>query len=212
MSRRGAPRPRHLAPRAPAGAGGRWSVARAVLSLGLVVGLGAVGTLAYWSDTATLSGGGFEAGVLDLKLSGADTLDLTATFKLATMVPGESVAALVAVQNSAPSSVTFNYTATGLASGGLAPYLIFEVFLGGTHSNTTNGSGLRVGACTGTTTGTAQVLTSSASVIPAAQQLTVGASQNVCIIAKLSASAPTGSQGTSGSVVLTFTAVQLGTP
>jgi predicted ribosomally synthesized peptide with SipW-like signal peptide len=190
----------------------RWSIARAVLSLGLVVGFGAVGTLAYWSDTATLSGGAFSAGVLDLKLNGADTLDLTSTFKLATMVPGESVAAHVAVQNPAPSSVTFNYTATGLASGALAPYLTFEVFLAGTSSNSTNGSGLRVGACTGTTTGAAQVLSSSASVIASAQQLVVGASQNVCIIAKLATSAPTGSQGTSGSVVLTFNAVQLGTP
>lgn len=38
---------------------------RAVLSLGIVLGFGAVGTLAYWTDDATASGATFESGTLN---------------------------------------------------------------------------------------------------------------------------------------------------
>jgi predicted ribosomally synthesized peptide with SipW-like signal peptide len=184
-----------------------------VLSLGLVVGLGAINTMAYWSDTETVTAGTFSAGVLDLKINGQNSVDLSSTFKLAEMVPGESVAAHVTVQNPAPSTVAFTYPAPGLASGALAPYLNFEVKLGGTSSNGPV-SGLRTGTCTGTSTGAAQTWSTSKTVIPASpvQQLAVAGTQTVCVVVTLATSAPNGAQGTSGSAVLTFTAAQLGAP
>jgi predicted ribosomally synthesized peptide with SipW-like signal peptide len=179
----------------------------------VVVGLGAVNTLAYWSDTETVTAGTFSAGVFDLKLNGQNSVDLSGTLALADMVPGESVAAHVAVQDPSPSTVAFTYTATGLASGSLATYLTFEVKVGGTSSNATV-SGLRTGTCSGTSTGAPQTWATSKTVIPASpvQQLAVGGSANVCVVVTLPTSTPNNQQGTSGSAVVTFTATQLGAP
>lgn len=184
---------------------------RAALSLGLVGGFGALSTMAYWSDTGTATGGTFTAGVLDMKLNGADSADLSSTLLLDTMVPGESVAAHLAVQNSAPSNVPFTYTATGLASGALNPYLSFEVFLGGTSSNGTSG-GLRTGTCGGTSTGATQTMATTKTVIGTPQTVAVSGSQNVCVVALLLTSTPSNMQGTTGSAVFTFTAAQIGAP
>ena len=46
---------------------------RALLSMGVVLGLGSVTTLAYWTDSATLTGGSFASGTIDLKLDGSTT-------------------------------------------------------------------------------------------------------------------------------------------
>ncbi|NKW63306.1 hypothetical protein GS937_02055 [Rhodococcus hoagii] len=43
---------------------------RAVASLGIVLGLGAIGTLAAWSDTATATSGVFSTGSVSLTLNG----------------------------------------------------------------------------------------------------------------------------------------------
>jgi signal peptidase len=203
--------PRHLV--AAAERPHRARPVRVGLGVALLALLGAVSTLAYWSDAGTVSAGTFSAGVLDLKLNSQNAVDLSATFTLANMVPGESIAAHVAVQNPSPSTVAFTYTAAGLASGSLGANLQFQAFLGGTSSNGTVNS-LRTGSCTGTSTGAAASWASSTTVIPAspAQQLAVGASQNVCVVASLPTSAPSNAQGTSGSAVLTFTATQLGAP
>jgi predicted ribosomally synthesized peptide with SipW-like signal peptide len=182
-----------------------------VLSLGLVVGFGALSTLAYWSDTGTVTGGTFTAGVLDMRLNGTDSVNLSSTLTLSAMVPGESVAAHLAVQNAAPSNVAFTYTATGLASGSLNPYLSFQVFLGGTSSNGTSG-GLRTGTCTGTSTGAAQTMATTKTVIGTPQTLATSSSQNVCVVALLLTSTPSNMQGTAGSAVFTFTAAQIGSP
>jgi predicted ribosomally synthesized peptide with SipW-like signal peptide len=204
--------PAHAAPRErPAHRAARSGRLRALLSLGLVVGFGAISTLAYWSDDDTVSVGAFTAGVLDMRLNGQDTLNLTSTFTLSAMVPGESIAASLTVQNTGPGNVPFTYTATGLGSGTLAPYVTYEAFLNGTSSNGTSG-GLRTGSCTGTSTGAAQALNTSKTLIATPQSLAVGATQNVCVIAKLSTSTPTGQQGTTTSATLTFTATQLGAP
>jgi predicted ribosomally synthesized peptide with SipW-like signal peptide len=203
--------PAHAAPRERARRAPRSGRLRALLSLGLVVGFGAISTLAYWSDDDTVSVGAFTAGVLDMRLNGQDTLNLTSTFTLSAMVPGESIAASLTVQNTGPGNVPFTYTATGLGTGTLAPYVTYEAFLNGTSSNGTSG-GLRTGSCTGTSTGAAQALNTSKTLIATPQSLAVGATQNVCVIAKLSTSTPTGQQGTTTSATLTFTATQLGAP
>jgi predicted ribosomally synthesized peptide with SipW-like signal peptide len=202
--------PAHAAPRERTGPV-RSGRLRALLSLGLVVGFGAISTLAYWSDEDTVSVGAFTAGVLDMRLNGADTLNLTTTFTLGAMVPGESTAASFAVQNTGPGNVPFTYTATGLATGGLAPDLTFQVFLDGV-ATTSSSSGFRSGGCSGTSTGPAQVLTPAKTLIATPQTLAVGSTQNVCVIAKLATSAPSSQQGATASAVLTFHAAQLGAP
>lgn len=45
-----------------------WIRTRAVLSLGMVLGLGAVGTMAAWSDSATATTGMFSTSSVQLKV------------------------------------------------------------------------------------------------------------------------------------------------
>ena len=64
------PRPRHR--RRPRGR------VRALLSLGLLLGITQVGTLASWTDSATVQGGGFSSGTLDLTVGESITALQTA--------------------------------------------------------------------------------------------------------------------------------------
>src|SRR5690554_712517 len=49
----------------------RWTRMRAVSALGMIFGLGAVGTTATWSQTVTAETGLFSTGSVDLKINGA---------------------------------------------------------------------------------------------------------------------------------------------
>ncbi|WP_027503677.1 SipW-dependent-type signal peptide-containing protein, partial [Rhodococcus sp. UNC363MFTsu5.1] len=65
-------------------------------SLGIVLGLGAIGTLAAWSDTATATSGVFSTGSIDLQLNGQQGNPGAYAFATLTktgMMPGNSVAA-----------------------------------------------------------------------------------------------------------------------
>ncbi len=182
--------------------------ARALLSLGMVFGLGAVGTLAYWTDSSTLTGGTFTAGNLDIKLgSPAPGVDnsppqFTTDFAAGNMQPGDSKAALVTVRNS--GSIGFTYTGTGVSSGGaLASLLSFKVVPGGALSGTTD--------CTGTasftgTMGTAQTVISANRPLSAS-----GGNESFCVVATLPTGTETG-QSTSATATFTFNAKQVGAP
>jgi predicted ribosomally synthesized peptide with SipW-like signal peptide len=189
---------------------------RAALTLGAALGLGAVGTLAYWSDQATLSSGPISSGTLDLtldgSLSGQGGTYTQSTFALANMIPGESVASAVSVANG--GSVTLRYTATATAAGGLAAGLTFQVYAGGTATNTgTAAAGNRAGSCTGTSTFGPAVLTGLAqSVIATPRQLLSGAAESVCIVAALPTTANNSLQGTTATATVVFDAKQLGAP
>jgi predicted ribosomally synthesized peptide with SipW-like signal peptide len=185
---------------------------RAALSLGVVLGLGATTTLAYWTDTATVTGGTFQAGTLDIKLgSPAPGMDnnppqFTADFAAGNMQPGESKAAEVVVRNS--GSVDFTYTASATGTGALAPLLRFKVVAGGS---------VNVGStdCTGGTTtfGPSGTIASGTSVIgPTGRTLTSPAgNEKFCVVATLP-SGETGGQGSSATVSFTFSAKQVGAP
>ncbi|OZD61040.1 MULTISPECIES: SipW-dependent-type signal peptide-containing protein [Nocardiaceae] len=91
--------------------------ARAIMSIGIVLGLGAVGTLAAWSDTSTATSGEFTTGTIDIKLGntppGTDTITLTSLTNTA-IAPGNTVTAPLLVRNS--GTVPFNYTISVLAN------------------------------------------------------------------------------------------------
>jgi predicted ribosomally synthesized peptide with SipW-like signal peptide len=189
---------------------------RALLTLGAALGLGAVGTLAYWSDQATLSTGPISSGILDLTLDGSlpgqGGTYTQSSFALSNMIPGESVASAVTVANG--GSVTLLYTATATAAGGLASGLTFQVYAGGTATNTgTATAGNRAGTCTGTSTFGPAVLTGVAqSVIATPRQLASSASESVCVVAALPTTANNSLQGTSATATVVFDAKQLGAP
>lgn len=176
---------------------------RAVLSLGVVFGLGAVGTLAYWTDDATLTGGTFTAGTLDIKLSGVDNnpAAFTTSFAMTNMQPGDSKSASVSVQNA--GSLDFTYTATGTAPGALNSTLVFRVVPGGTVSGNT---------CTGgTETYNAGLSAGSTGVITSNRPLAAGANETFCVTATIPNGATTG-QGQSTTASFTFNAKQVGAP
>lgn len=208
--------PRGQADRDPARG---WSVRiRALLSLGVVLGFGAVGTAAYWTDQATLAGTTFSAGTLDLKLDGnlaGQGGSYTKTsLGITNMIPGESVAVTVAVQN--VGSVGFKYTAKAYNTGGLSSGLRWTVVANSTASNAgTEAAGTRAGSCSGgTTTASAVTLSTNSgsptTVIGTARTLAAtSGSEDVCIIGALASSADNSLQGTSATGTFIFDAVQV---
>ncbi|RVW05883.1 hypothetical protein EGT50_03435 [Rhodococcus xishaensis] len=100
---------------------------RAVASLGIVFGLGAIVTLAAWSDTATATSGVFSTGSIDLQIDGQqgnpDAYAFTAWSK-AGLLPGERSSAKLPVQNTGTTPLSYTISATA-SSSDLAPYMVF---------------------------------------------------------------------------------------
>ncbi len=179
---------------------------RALLSIGMVFGLGAVGTLAYWTDSATLAAGTFTSGTLDIKLNGSDgpvgtPATFTGGFTTTNMQPGDQKSAAVSVQNA--GSIDLTYSATGVSSGTLGSLLTFTVVANSSVSGT--------GCTAGTTTYNDLSLASAATVIAGPRTILAGQNESVCVIAKLPSTTTTG-QNTTGSVTFTFSAKQVGAP
>lgn len=196
---------RHENPAAPAALGSRVRTAltgtrtRAVLSLGIVVGLGAVGTLAAWTDSATATTGMFSTGSIILKLDGNRTTHAFTTLTKTGMLPGDSVAQMLPVTNN--GSTNFAYVAKVTASGPteLASMLDVKVFAGGTANGT---------ACSGgTAAGSATMVTGTSVDLIAARTLaaTTG-TDNLCFQVSLKPTATTAAQGKSVSAAFEFVA------
>lgn len=190
---------------------------RALVSLGavgfLAIGLGAQGTFAFWTDSATASPANFSSGTLDIgldnKLTGPGGSTPVAGFGLTNLFPGESQAVAFPIANA--GSVGLTYSISGSASGGLAPVMQYSIFPGAA-SNTTPG-GVRTGSCTGTALASNQVLTATnATVVVGPRALAAAASESICVIAKLDANANNSFQGMSTSASLVFDAKQVGAP
>nr|WP_296773201.1 SipW-dependent-type signal peptide-containing protein [Rhodococcus sp. (in: high G+C Gram-positive bacteria)] len=108
--------------------------ARAVMSIGIVLGIGAVGTLAAWSDTSTATSGTFTTGTIDIKVGNPAVDDNPPAFATAltntAIAPGNTVTAPLLVRNS--GSVAFNYTISVVANSttGLGALLNSAVYAG----------------------------------------------------------------------------------
>ncbi|MGX1770235.1 TasA family protein [Dietzia sp. NPDC055343] len=155
-----------------------WTRARAVASLGMVFGLGAVGTMAYWTDTATMTTGTFSVGAsLDLQVNGSKSYNWPLT--ASGMMPGDTVASTLIVQNK--GGVTFNYTAKVNSSGdhALAPYMTLKAF---------SGASVSANKCTnGTAIGSATLQVGSArDLVTSARPLSVEGAETLCFEAQLS--------------------------
>jgi predicted ribosomally synthesized peptide with SipW-like signal peptide len=180
---------------------------RALLSLGMVVGLGATGTYAYWTDTATVSGTAISAGTIDLKVNkgvGGDQDNISdyTTMNISTMVPGNSTAGTITVKNNgtAPLNYYVNASGTNTDTKGLAAALTIKV----TGDAATGGSGSAKtcpGAALSTATGFGADMLGSAAV---PRLLAAGASETLCIQATLPTNASTTLQGATTNVTFTF--------
>ena len=179
----------------------------AVLGLlgALLVGLGGQGTYAYWADQDGVSGGSFSSGTLDLTVDGAQgnpSSYVKTNLALGSMVPGESVAATLALAN--PGSVDFTWTATATTGGGLGPAFVVEMYASSTQSGDDT-TYPRTEGCTSTTTPVSSGTTST--------RLNKGATQNLCVKVTLPTSTGNAFQNqTTGSVSVAIAATQVLTP
>ncbi|GAA4262669.1 SipW-dependent-type signal peptide-containing protein [Dietzia aurantiaca] len=112
------------------GEGRAWAYTRAGLTLGIVLGAGAVGTMAAWSDSATATSGTFSAGeveVVDLKINGdAPDSDFVAMNR-SSMLRGQSVAGVLDVQNT--GTADFNWSMSAQTTGAQALIEVLQVGL-----------------------------------------------------------------------------------
>lgn len=112
---------------------------RAIMSIGIVLGLGAVGTLAAWSDTSSATSGAFTTGTIDIKV-GDPAVDNNPTTFATTLtktdiLPGQTVSAPLQVTNS--GTVGFTYTiAASTNNGTLGALLNTAVYAGAACTGT----------------------------------------------------------------------------
>ncbi len=185
--------------------------ARAIMSIGIVLGLGAVGTLAAWSDTSTATSGAFTTGRLDIKVGPAPGVDnnpvsFSTALADAELFPGETAASGLLVTN-APGSVANTYTISVVASNATLGNLL----------NSSVHSGAPVsGACTGplvstvTGLGTSKAFQQTTPTVgPVRRSLVVGGTDQLCISITMPSTATSPATAATGTVNYTLTATSL---
>lgn len=192
MGRHAATRPRHT----------RRALVAAVLAVATLAGVG--GTYAYWTDQVEVSGVDLQAGTIDLKVDGADSVTTFTALNITAMVPGNTVAGVLTVSNAGTAPLTYYVDAT--ATNPLGAALVAKV----TGAATTTGS-TPTATCGGTTlspsgtTFAASLVGSSAS----PRTLAVGASETLCVQATLPVDADSSLQGSTSALTFTFHASQV---
>ena len=191
-----------------------------LLCLGCLVGVSGVGTLAFWTDTATVPTGSFASGTLDVKVNGADGVTL-GDLSMAGMVPGESAAANLTIAPAA-GTLPLDYYLTGTATGLLATDLTglkWTVTLGtaGTPQGSQAG-GNRSNTCSGTVLASSAQLASGTTTLVGGntaalrRDVPAGGSETLCVLVTLPGTAANSLQGANGSATLTVHASQMGAP
>ena len=108
-----------------------WTRTRATLAMGMVFGLGAVGTMAQWSQTVTARTGLFSTGedTLNLTINGDDPEHHFGV--IPNLGRGQSVAAMVNLENNGTADLTYS---VDLVTTELASEIDFGTQLGGDAS------------------------------------------------------------------------------
>lgn len=175
---------------------------KALLSMGILVGFGAVSTLAAWTGTATATSTISAATVaLGVGKTATDSPTYTVPLSGSAWYPGMSQAAVVVVKNS--SSIAVPYSISGSiteAGGGKLGNALNVVVTGGTITGTAPNA-----ICAG------DPLLSKGATLPFLEtatqpSLAAGASETLCVQYSLPVSAANTLQGNSTTVKLTFTA------
>ena len=171
---------------------------RVLLAAGGVLGLGAVGTLAAWTDDSTATSGPFSTGSIDIRLgasgssTGTDAFGFS-TFTATALKPGSTVDGTLKVYNA--GTLPFTYTLSSATVAGSSATL--GPALGLVVHEATCGTGATVSAA-GSTVASAS--------LASPRTLAAGASEALCFRATLPASAGTGLQSQTGSYTFTFSA------
>ena len=194
---------------------------RALLSLGMLLGIAQVGTMAAWTDSATVRSGSFETGTLDLKVGEKTAGELGGqggswqhtSLGLSDMAPGESVAQMLTVGNGGSIPLSYNGSVkAGQALAGPNGLLVSVIqnATGATNTGTQAG-GNRQGSCTGgsaTAVANTSVGAAPSTIHGGDMSLAPGATQAYCVVVKLSADAPNTMQAESTTVTIDFNAEQ----
>ncbi|GHP19742.1 hypothetical protein RN2511_044780 [Rhodococcus sp. NKCM2511] len=184
--------------------------ARAIMSIGIVLGLGAVGTLAAWSDTATVTSGTFTTGKLDIKVGNPavdnNPTDFSTSLTKTAMFPGDTVAAGLLVTN-ATGSVANTYTISVVSTNST---------LGGVLNSSVYTGSPSAGVCTGTLLSTVTGLGTSKlfqQTTPTVGNLTrslpLNGQDQLCISVTMPSTATSPSAVQSGTITYTLTATSV---
>jgi len=197
-----------------------WTRARAIASLGMVFGLGAVGTMAAWSDTATATTGMFSTSAVNIKmtLNNDRPTHQFVTLKQINMNRGNTTAGMLDVKNTGSDAFTYivgtavadNGTATygGASASVLAQNLLVTVRKGGTVS----GTGPAATCTGGTVVGTADkalALGTTAGFLPTSSAMAVNSTESLCVQVKVNPNAPKEARMAAVSVRFNFTATKV---
>ena len=177
------------------------------LLLGATSGLG---TLAYWNDVETVSGGTITAGTLDLTVEGVQGPYSWSDLKMDAMAPGESVAAELSIQNagSTPFTLTVTGAATGTGTVSLLPYVTATIRMDGTASPDEDYP--RTETCSGGTVTFSSPLTTTSQVVATSGVIAGGSgTASMCVSLALSGTAPMDVQRSTVMPTFQLTATQV---
>lgn len=195
---------------------------RALLSLGSVAMLGAVGTSAYWTDTVSIAGGRIAAGTMDLQLAqttagpwgavGSGTAYDASYLTVSNLAPAEAYAFPIAVRNVGDADFTYSATVTQGASpawGFTSSAITVQLFAGA--PDTTDTTYPIQQSCAGSPLAAAATVTQgSAAVIAPARRLNAGAVDGqLCVLIAMIPSADNANQGKQGQLRFDFSANQV---
>lgn len=180
---------------------------RAVLTLGLVLGFGASLTGAFWTQSVSVPTTTFTAGKIDLQLNNTATGTYAfTTLALADVLPGNSVAAMIPVQNKSQFA-KLRFTMDARATGTLGSALSVSLYWGGAASN----SGF-TGTCSGTAVAGASTLTATdqtlitSTLTDARPAIAPAAAENLCVRVELPVGAAASLAGQNTAATFTFRA------
>ncbi|GAA1456621.1 hypothetical protein [Williamsia maris] len=169
---------------------------RALLSIGMVIGISVVGTLALWSTTVNTQSGVFTTATINIQADASKAASFA--FSPTALLPGQSAAKVVAVTNT--GTAAFSYSAAVQSSTALGQGMTLTVVAGATATNGVCGTGTSV------TTGTAIAAGATTFASNRGPLAATNGVENLCLQLNLPIAAAAGLAGTSGSVLFTFTA------
>jgi predicted ribosomally synthesized peptide with SipW-like signal peptide len=180
---------------------------RALLGLGLLLGVGATGTFAFWTDDVTITGTSFTAGTIDLQVNNVNSY-ATTTLSMAAMVPGNTSAEVLTVKNNGTAPLKYTMvgglTGTDAALYNTAGSLKLTIVLGGTKAGSGNAS-----TCTGGTVILAATSLTSTVTTPIISTgrgpIAAAGTEALCFQVTLDGAAPTPLQGKTATATFTLT-------
>ena len=171
-----------------------WDRVRAGLSLGVVLGLGATGTMAAWTDTATAESGLFGAADVELTINGESPEFAFASVE--DVMPGQSVAGNLVLANEGDVDLRYlmdmEFEGLTTAKGGTGQQRGDATSLGEHLTLTVHSSTTADGVTCGGQAIVSQTMTvgDPRSVLTDYRPVTAGASDTICVQATLAANAP----------------------